>query len=225
MGATKSRGPQPGDELAALDRLGAEGDGPVPQLARQVVVVALEAPTRDAELASQIVQLVIGHIAHEMAPEPTAKGPDGRVDQHRHHPMVPHDKIATMSDLLLRARARVLHDLTARGLDSASVVSVVDEVVTARTWWVQEWPAGEVYLAALVAQDVQEALAEKSLSGHWPLCHLDHAAADHPVGDLTADGEPPPHEMRVVPDLGEDPHWVCEEAGIVVASVGGLLAG
>ena len=33
-----------------------------------------------------------------------------------------------------------------------------------------------------------------------------------------------PHELRVAPDLGEDPHWVCEEDGTVVASVGHLSA-
>lgn len=30
------------------------------------------------------------------------------------------------------------------------------------------------------------------------------------------------HALRVSPELGADPHWVCEEAGIVVAPVGGL---
>jgi hypothetical protein len=30
------------------------------------------------------------------------------------------------------------------------------------------------------------------------------------------------HELRVTPDLGEDPHWVCEEGGVVVAPVGAL---
>ena len=32
----------------------------------------------------------------------------------------------------------------------------------------------------------------------------------------------PTHELRVTPDLGEDPHWVCEEGGVVVAPVGAL---
>jgi len=36
------------------------------------------------------------------------------------------------------------------------------------------------------------------------------------------DDEPSPHELRVAPDLGEDPHWVCEEGGVVVAPVGAL---
>ena len=215
MGAAKSRGPQPGDELAALDRLGAECYGPVAQLVRQVVVVTLEALPWDTEQGSHLVQLVVGHVAHQVAPEPASEGPDGRVDQDRHAQIVPQGKTGAVTDLLLQARARVLHDLAARGLDTAAIVSVVDEVVTARQWWVQEWPAGEVYLACLVAQDVQEALADQSRVGRWPVCLVDHSSDAVP-----ADGAP--HELRVDPDLGEDPHWVCEEAGVVVAPVGAL---
>jgi hypothetical protein len=37
-----------------------------------------------------------------------------------------------MTDALLEARARVLHDLAARGLDNPATVSVVDDVLTAR---------------------------------------------------------------------------------------------
>ena len=112
-----------------------------------------------------------------------------------------------MTDCLLAARARVLHDLAARGMDSARTVSIVDEVLAARRWWVQEWPDGAAYVACLVAQDVQEALLEKV--GRWPLC------ARH-------DGDDRSHELRVSPDLGPDPQWVCEEDGWVVAPVGAL---
>jgi len=38
--------------------------------------------------------------------------------------------------------------------------------------------------------------------------------------DLEDDASP--HALRVAPDLGEDPHWVCEEDGTVVAPVGRL---
>ncbi len=116
-----------------------------------------------------------------------------------------------MKDALLEARARVLHDLVACGLDTATTVSVVDEVVTARQWWVDEWPDGAAFVTCLVAQDVQEALLESV--GRWPLCARPHIDPD----DVVA-----PHELRVAPDLGEDPHWVCEEDGTVVASVGAL---
>ena len=116
-----------------------------------------------------------------------------------------------VTDALLEARARVLHDLVACGLDNAATVSVVDEVVTARQWWVDEWPDGAAFVTCLVAQDVQEALLDQI--GRWPLCSLVH----------DPDDEPASHELRVAPDLGEDPHWVCEEGGFVVAPVGALV--
>jgi hypothetical protein len=113
-----------------------------------------------------------------------------------------------VTDCLLAARALVLHDLVACGMDSARTVSIVDDVLIERRWWVDQWPDGAAYVACLVAQDVQEALLEEV--GPWPLCGLSH----------DDDGEP--HELRVAPDLGEDPHWVCEERGCVVAPVGSL---
>lgn len=117
-----------------------------------------------------------------------------------------------MTDSLLAARARVLHDLAARGMDNAATVSVVDEVLTERRWWVEQWPAGAAYVACLVAQDVQESLLETV--GRWPMC-----SQGHPDDDIE------PHELRVAPDLGVDPHWVCEEDGAVVAPVGALPPG
>ncbi len=110
-----------------------------------------------------------------------------------------------MTECLLAARALVVHDLAARGMDTAHNVSIVDEVLSARRWWVEQWPDGQAYVACLVAQDVQEALLETV--GRWPLCSL------HEDGD-------DPHELRVTPDLGPDPQWMCEEDGCVVAPVG-----
>lgn len=118
-----------------------------------------------------------------------------------------------MTDALLAARALVLRDLAAYGMDLAPAVSAVDEVLAARRWWVQEWPEGAAYVACLVAQDVQEALLETV--GRWPLCCRAHAGDGDDLG---------PHELRVAPDLGQDPHWVCEEDGAVVAAVGGLFS-
>jgi hypothetical protein len=137
-----------------------------------------------------------------VAPELATKRPDGLVDQHRHA----HNGAVT--DCLLAARALVLHDLMACGMDSARTVSIVDDVLTERRWWVDQWPDGAAYVACLVAQDVQEALLEEV--GRWPLCGLSHDEDDRP------------HELRVAPDLGEDPHWVCEEQGQIVAPVGAL---
>ena len=112
-----------------------------------------------------------------------------------------------MTECLLTARALVVHDLAARGMDNARTVSIVDEVLSARRWWVEQWPDGHAYVACLVAQDVQEALLETV--GRWPLCSL------HEDGD-------DPHELRVTPDLGPDPQWMCVEDGCVVAPGGAL---
>ena len=95
-------------------------------------------------------------------------------------------------------------------MDTADCVSLVDEVLVQRRWWAEQWPEGTAYVEGLVAQDVQEALADQV--GRWPLCRETHD-----------DGEAEAHELRVSPDLGEDPHWVCEEAGVVIAPVGHLL--
>lgn len=112
-------------------------------------------------------------------------------------------------DPLLEARARVLRDLSARAADTAVGVSLLDEAVAARQWWLREWPDGRAYVTCLVAQDVQEALQDAG--SPWPRC--------------TGHDDTAPHELRVSPDLGEDPHWVCEEAGEVTAPVGGLGCG
>jgi hypothetical protein len=107
------------------------------------------------------------------------------------------------------ARARVLADLTARDVCDAAVVSLVEDAVVHRRWWVEQWPDGAEYLPGLVAQDVQDALLEAY--GRWPLCAA-HAAQ----GD--------PHALSVEPELGPDPHWVCGKEGAVVAAVGELGA-
>jgi hypothetical protein len=104
------------------------------------------------------------------------------------------------------ARALVLADLVAGRVAEADVVSLVEDSVTHRRWWVEQWPEGVDYLAGLVAQDVQDALLEKY--GRWPLCPV----CSH--GD--------PHALDVEPELGPDPHWVCAKAGVKVAAVGGL---
>ncbi len=114
-----------------------------------------------------------------------------------------------MTDPLLTARALVVHDLGARDMDDAHTVSLVDEVLSQRRWWVEQWPAGGSYIPCLVAQDVQEALLESV--GRWPLC------SHHDPDDARE-----PHALRVAPDLGTDPHWVCEREGVVIAAVGAL---
>lgn len=110
--------------------------------------------------------------------------------------------------LLFDARARVLADLQARGRASAAAVSALEEAVSARQWWAEQWPEGETYVAGLVAQDVQDALHETA--DRWPLC-------------LTCPQDRPAHALYIQPDLGgPDPTWVCEETGEPVAALGHL---
>jgi hypothetical protein len=108
--------------------------------------------------------------------------------------------------LLLAARALVLADLQARNRAVPDAVDALEDACANRGWWAEQWPEGEVFVAGLVAQDVQDALLASA--GRWPLCRL---------------CETPPHALYVDPDLGgPDPRWVCEESGTVVARLGGL---
>ena len=109
---------------------------------------------------------------------------------------------------MLSARALVLRDLCARELDSPAAVDVLEDVVAERRWWVEEWPDGAAYVAGQIAQDVQERLLDGGL-GRWPRC-------------ISCDGDT--HELRIEPELGHDPQWVCEESGTAVAPLGALGA-
>lgn len=116
------------------------------------------------------------------------------------------DPISPLEQALHAARARVMADLIAREVAEADVVSLVEDAIAQRRWWVEQWPDGVAYVAGLVAQDVQDALLERY--GRWPLC---------PVC-----GSGDPHALDVEPELGPDPHWVCPKAGVKVAAVGSL---
>jgi hypothetical protein len=116
------------------------------------------------------------------------------------------EPISPLEQALHAARARVLADLVAGEVAEADVVSLVEDSVARRRWWVEQWPDGVSYVAGLVAQDVQDALLERY--GRWPLCPV------CPSGD--------PHALDVEPELGPDPHWVCHKAGVKVAAVGSL---
>ncbi|MGA8846346.1 MAG: hypothetical protein WB471_07010 [Nocardioides sp.] len=112
--------------------------------------------------------------------------------------------------LLIDARGRVLADLSARNQATAVAVSALEDACVARAWWAQQWPEGQVYVAGLVAQDVQDALFE--LVGRWPTC-------------LDCDGAPE-HSLYIQPDLGgPDPVWVCEESETIAAGLGFLGQG
>ena len=109
--------------------------------------------------------------------------------------------------LLLDARARVLADLVARQLATASAVSALEDACESRRWWAEQWPQGTDYVAGLVAQDVQDALFDSA--GRWPQC------LDCREGAV--------HSLYIQPDLGgPDPVWVCEETGEVAAALGFL---
>ncbi|MFF0202460.1 hypothetical protein [Streptomyces sp. NPDC005017] len=118
------------------------------------------------------------------------------------------EAIGPQEQALHTARALVLADLVAGRVAEADVVSLVEESVAERRWWVEQWPQGAEYVAGLIAQDVQDALLERY--GRWPLC---------PVC-----GSGDPHALDVEPELGPDPHWVCHKAGVRVASLGSLGA-
>ncbi len=116
------------------------------------------------------------------------------------------ESFTPLEQALHAARALVLADLIAGRVAEADVVSLVEDSVAGRRWWVEQWPEGAPFLPGLVAQDVQDALLERY--GRWPLC---------PVC-----GSGDPHALDVEPELGPDPHWVCHKAGVQVASVGSL---
>ncbi|WP_165986135.1 hypothetical protein [Streptomyces sp. YIM 98790] len=112
-------------------------------------------------------------------------------------------------EALWRARALVLADLRAGGLDRAEVVSRLDEALAHRRWWVSQWPEGAAFVPGLLAQDIQDALLETA--GRWPVC----PRCSEPGRDI-------PHSLDVQPELGPDPHWVCPATGVVLAPVGRL---
>ncbi len=110
------------------------------------------------------------------------------------------------ASLIFQVRALVLADLEARRCASPDAVSALEDAMSQRTWWAEQWPEGEQYVAGLVAQDVQDALFETI--GRWPVC-------------VTCEG--PEHSLYIQPDLGgPDPMWVCEESGQAVAPLGHL---
>jgi len=109
-------------------------------------------------------------------------------------------------DPLLHARALVLSDLSAQGLVDPHTVSVVEDCVAGRRWWLAQWEQGGSFVDGLVAQDVQDALFDEAR--RWPLC--------------VACADPMEHSLSIEPELGPDPRWVCSESGAHIADLGGL---
>ena len=112
------------------------------------------------------------------------------------------------ASLLLEARALVLADLQARGQATPEAVNALEDAVSERGWWADQWPEGARYVAGLVAHDVQDALVESGPPR--PQCTL--------CGE-----QAPEHPLYISPDLGgPDPVWVCEESGDIAAPLGRL---
>ena len=127
------------------------------------------------------------------------------LDPHAHQPE--HEPKHREVRVLSSARALVLADLQTRGVASPMTVSTLENAVEDRRWWASQWPEGQVYVAGLVAQDVQDALLETV--GRWPLC----------VGC----DDPTEHALYIHPELGgPNPTWVCEQTATQVAELGRL---
>src|SRR6201990_3781102 len=94
------------------------------------------------------------------------------------------------NSLLLAARALVLAGLEARHPATPDAVDAREDACANRGWWAEQWPEGRVYVAGLVAQDVQDALFETV--GRWPLC-------------LTCDSEEAEHSFYIWPDISGSP--------------------
>lgn len=109
--------------------------------------------------------------------------------------------------LYLAARALVLADLSSQHRATPDLVSALEDAVAQRRWWAAQWPEGEIYVAGLVAQDVQDAALDHG--ERWPVC--------------VSCGDAPEHALHISPDLGgPDPQWVCEESGRAIAALGRL---
>lgn len=109
-------------------------------------------------------------------------------------------------DPLLVARAATLHDLSVRRLADAAAVSVLEQAVIGRRWWLSQWAEGQPFVAGLVAQDVQDSLFDQGV--RWPRC--------------TACDETAEHSLSLVPPLDPAPRWVCPESGMNVSPLGEL---
>ncbi|WP_344258220.1 hypothetical protein [Streptomyces sodiiphilus] len=103
-------------------------------------------------------------------------------------------------------RAAVLADLAAESKAGPEEVSVLEDAVAHRRWWSGQWPQGAAFVPGLIAQDVQDALLDRGV--RWPGCELCEDTEEHTLG--------------VEPELGADPHWVCDVTGRTVAPLGGL---
>lgn len=110
-------------------------------------------------------------------------------------------------DVLFEARALVLRDLTACDLATAAVVDIVEDIITERRWWVDEWPEGEAFALGQIAQDVQDRLLDEGVN--WPVCPR-HGLSSHS------------HDLHVEPDMGPHAVWTCALDAMRLAPVGQL---
>lgn len=110
-------------------------------------------------------------------------------------------------DPLLAARAATLRDLSACRLADAERVSLLEQAVSGRRWWLSQWAEGAAFISGLVAQDVQDTLFDHGV--RWPRCAACEQTAEH--------------SLSLEPALDPAPRWMCPESGIVVAPLGQLV--
>src|SRR4029450_12048674 len=85
--------------------------------------------------------------------------------------------IVTSQDVVMRARALVVHDLERPGCADSATVSALEAALADRGWWLEQWAEGRDFVVGLVAQDVQDALLQSN--GRWPLCRGGDTAGPH----------------------------------------------
>ena len=114
------------------------------------------------------------------------------------------------ASLIFSARALVLADLEARRCATPEAVSALEDAMSQRTWWAEQWPEGEQYVAGLVAQDVQDALFETvgPLAGvrqcgapSTPSTSSPTSAAPTPCGSARSPARPSPRWATCEPRL------------------------
>ncbi len=75
---------QPPKEFARANRLRAQLDGALPEMARHVVVIPLKRSAVHAQTRRERVQLVVIGVAHQMGPAPAAPRPEGLIHEDGH---------------------------------------------------------------------------------------------------------------------------------------------
>jgi hypothetical protein len=57
--------------------------------------------------------------------------------------------IVAFEDPIVTARAHVLRDLEATGVANPETVSLLEDAVSQRGWWLEQWPGGHSFVTGL----------------------------------------------------------------------------